>query len=353
MRVAVLTEFGDWSASTRFRALQHVPRLATRLGTVDVYCADDRPLRKPGRVGQARYFASHGVRYLKRWQQLSRVLNDYDAVYVQRGLYAVGPRAVAKPLESFKGRVVFDLDDAVFEQHAALAQKSKAAQWLYGPQQSLAILDRADAVITSTPALADALPTRRESVTILPTVPDVSIYKQSDQLNVAPVVGWAGTNGGLPYLEPLREVFTKLERDSVGKLRVVSSAPWDGPSEFREWKLVDEPTLFSEFAVGIMPLPDMAYTRAKAGFKLLQYMAAGVPVVASPVGINTELVETSGGGFLADTPTDWEDRFRTLLTNPELRLELGRKGRAFIENYANLDAQADVIAALLDPSRIA
>jgi glycosyltransferase involved in cell wall biosynthesis len=96
-----------------------------------------------------------------------------------------------------------------------------------------------------------------------------------------------------------------------------------------------------------MPLPDTEYARAKAGFKLLQYMAAGVPVVASPVGINRDLVERSGAGFLADGPEEWEEALRTLLADTDLRGRLGCSGRAFVTAYANLEDQADKIAALV------
>ena len=96
-----------------------------------------------------------------------------------------------------------------------------------------------------------------------------------------------------------------------------------------------------------MPLPDTPYTRAKAGFKLLQYMAAGVPVVASPVGINRQLVGDSGSGFLAEGPDEWEAAIRSLAGDAVLREHLGSRGRAFIERYADLDGQADALAELL------
>ena len=128
---------------------------------------------------------------------------------------------------------------------------------------------------------------------------------------------------------------------------MVSSEPWNGPSSFRRWTIAEEATVFARFGIGIMPLPDTPYTRAKAGFKLLQYMAAGVPVVASPVGINRKLVDDSGSGFLAEDPTDWERAIRLLAVDPALRTELGSRGRAFVERYADLDGHADTLAGLL------
>lgn len=347
MRTAVLTEFGPWSASTRYRALQHVDRLRDRLGPVDVLLPDDRPDRRPGRTGQLRFFGSHAVRYLRRWRQLHDVLADYDAVLVQRGCYSLGPGLVAGALDRFPGRVVFDLDDAVFDVKPALQAKGPAARWLYGPQQAAKVLARADAVVVSTEVLADTLPRHDVPVHVLPTVPDPEPYAVSDQTATPAEVVWAGTVGGLTYLDPLRDVFGRLRDDQVGGLTVVSSAPWSGPSTFRRWTQAEEASLFADYAVGIMPLPDDPYTRGKAGFKLLQYMAAGLPVVASPVGVNTTLVERSGAGLLADTPAEWSDALATLLASSALRAELGDRGRSFVTGYADMDGQADVLAAVL------
>ena len=335
-----MTQHGEWSASTRYRALQHIDRLADRLGVVHAYPADDRPRRRPGRVGQALYFGEHAKRYITRWRELSAVLREYDVLFVQRGLYALGPGILARLVENFDGRVVYDIDDALYAETPSMRGKGGAARWLYGPQQMIRILNRADGLIVSTPTLAEHLPTPVDGVTILPTVPDPSRYVMAEHTGPHRVIGWAGTNGGLGYLDPLRSMISRLEREGLARLQVVSSQPWAGPSEFREWRLSDEPTLFASFAVGIMPLPDTEYARAKAGFKLLQYMAAGVPVVASPVGINRDLVERSGAGFLADGPEEWEEALRTLLADPNLRERLGSSGRAFVTSYADLDNQA-------------
>lgn len=347
MRVAVFSELGEWSASTRYRVMQVLPRLQERLGTVDVYLPDDRPVRRPGRSGQLHYFASHGRRYVRRWRQVHQVSPRYDAVLVQRGLYALGPGGIVEPLRRFPGRLVFDLDDAAFALKPSIQAMGHAGRWLYGPHQARRLLQRADAVVVSTPALADGLPPICAPVHVLPTVPDPARYRVADHDGLAPQVVWAGTNGNLCYLDPLRPVFERLGRRGVGGLTVVCSQTWAGPARFRAWSEEDEPTLFADYAVGIMPLPDTAYTRAKAGFKLLQYMAAGLPVVASPVGVNTELVTRSGAGFLAESEAEWEEMLYRLLTDPGLRAELGQRGREFVLDYANLDDQADLLASVL------
>jgi glycosyltransferase involved in cell wall biosynthesis len=337
-----------WSASTRYRALQHLTRLRTRFANVELSLPADTVERHPGRIGRLRYFATHARRYSERTRALPRVIAERDAVMVQRGLYVMGPGIITRALERFPGRVVVDLDDAVFRISPSLAAKGAPARWLYGPQQTLRLMQRADALVVSTPALADMLPAGLPEPTILPTIPDPSAYRPVTHRARAPVmVGWAGTVGGLGYLDVLEPVFARLQREGVAVLRVVSSVPWHGPSEFRRWRLADEHSVFDDFSIGIMPLPISDYTRAKAGFKLLQYMAAGIPVIASPLGVNRDLVEESGGGLLAESPAEWEEALRLLAGDHDLRARLGASGRVFVERFADLDRQADMLEALL------
>jgi glycosyltransferase involved in cell wall biosynthesis len=279
------------------------------------------------------------------------IISSYDAVFVQRGLYAMGPGSVVRVLERYRGRVVFDLDDAMLLGTPALARRSRLAQWLYGPQQAIRLLRRADAVIVSTEALAVQVSRHRAVDAILPTVPDTRGYPLAKPgTQTAPVVlGWVGSVRNVDYLDPLRAVIDRLTRDGLVELVVVSARPWDGPSRFVEWTLAQEASVFGGFAIGLMPLPDTPYTRAKAGFKLLQYMAAGVPFVASPVGVNRYLAEESRAGLLAESPEAWKSAIRTLAVNPALRAELGSRGRRFVRRYADLELQADTIARMLAP----
>lgn len=348
LSIAILTEMGEWSASTRYRALQHVPRLRSIVGHVDVSTADDRVLRRPGRIGQLRYFATHAARYARRGVDVRRLLGGHQALLVQRGLYQLGPGVIVEALSGYRGRIVLDLDDAVFWPSPLLSRKGRAARWLYGPQQTRALLRRADHVIVSSGALAEMLPPWARPATVLPTVLDPTRYQTVEHRDERPVlVGWAGNAGGLGYLDPLAGVLERLAREGAARLEVVSSVPWRGAASFRPWTLETEASVFGEFAIGIMPLPDTPYTRAKAGFKLLQYMAAGLPIVASPVGVNVELVQRSGAGFLADRPSEWEQALRELAADPHLRLQMGRRGREFVERYADLNLHAHTLARLL------
>ncbi|HEY6396702.1 MAG TPA: glycosyltransferase [Solirubrobacteraceae bacterium] len=347
-RIAVLTEMDPWSPSTRYRALQYVPRLRDLLGTVDVSLPGDTLPRDPGRVGQVRYFSRHAARYVRRGLEVRRLGSRYDALLVQRGLYPLGPGAIVHSLRGHQGPIVLDLDDALFPPPPSVQSKGTLGRWLYGPQQQLALLRRADAVVVSTEALAEMLPRGTPAPVILPTVPDPARYPLARHGHERPVVvGWAGTVGGLDFLDPLSAVLDRLRRERAVEIEVVCSRPWRPWASFRRWRLEDEPALFLDFAIGIMPLPEHPYARAKAGFKLLQYMAAGLPVVASPVGVNRRLVEESQAGFLADAPDEWEEALRELAGSPELRARMGASGRAYVERYADLDAHAATLSRLL------
>jgi len=346
--LTVLTEMDEWSASTRYRALQHVPRFRRFFDSVEVSLPRDTVKREPGWTGQLGYFSTHAWRYAQRRANLPRVIEFSDALFVQRGLYALGPGLIVRTLDRFSGRLVFDLDDAVFQVSPSLAQRGSAARWLYGPQQALNLMRRADAIVVSTTALAEMLPDGLPTPTILPTIPDTSRYKVVNHDSRLPVlVGWAGNGGSIGYLDPLRDTFRHLAQRGLAQLEVVSSQPWSGRSAFRPWRLAEETSIFDRFSIGIMPLPDTPYTRAKAGFKLLQYMAAGVPVVASPIGVNRQLVQESEAGFLADSPVEWYDALVELAKRPDLRRDMGRRGRAFVERYADLDEHALILSRLL------
>jgi glycosyltransferase involved in cell wall biosynthesis len=153
---------------------------------------------------------------------------------------------------------------------------------------------------------------------------------------------WTGSFGNTRYLDPLRDVFDRLMRERVAELTVVCSDPWEGPARFVRWTRYGETEALSHADVGIMPLSDGPYTRGKAGFKLLMYMGVGAAVVASPVGVNSYLVEESGAGLLATSPGDWEGALRHLAAQHDERRAMGAAGRSFVLSYADIERHAAV-----------
>ena len=351
-RVTIVTQGSASNGSAFFRALQYAPLLRERGLIVEESPASIAVRRVAGRAGAALLLAEHVARYALRERELRALLDDSDAVLVQRGAYPIGPPHLLRALERFPGRVVYDLDDATFLPTPTLAHRGRLARWAYEDRQALTLLERADTVIVSTAELAEALPGGRADA-VLPTIPDVWAYPTATQSDEGPLrLGWIGSVGNLAYLDVLRGVLERVAGDATAVLEVVSNEPWRGPARFTNWDRQREAAAVGGFEVGIMPLPDTPYTRAKAGFKLLQYMAAGCAVIASPVGVNSWLVERSGAGLLASTEQEWEQAIRTLAADRELRASQGASGQAFARSFADRARHVGVLAAALGGERL-
>ena len=117
----------------------------------------------------------------------------------------------------------------------------------------------------------------------------------------------------------------------------MASMPWSEASEISSLQTLD---------VGVMPLTDGLFERGKCGYKLIQYMACGLPVVASPVGVNKELVKHGVNGFLADSTEDWMQALKTLCNDPALRERMGAAGRRLVEEHYSLEGCAPKFADL-------
>jgi hypothetical protein len=166
--------------------------------------------------------------------------------------------------------------------------------------------------------------------------------KQTDADPV--VVGWIGSPSTTHYLKELAPVFNRL-KETLAVRFVAVGARVDQlsglPVEAREWSEQCEITEIQAFDIGIMPLPDEPWSRGKCGYKLIQYMACGLPVVASPVGVNTEIVQSEFNGFLAHTHEEWTEALTRLIQDKQLRMKYGAEGRKRVENHYSLQVQAN------------
>jgi len=167
----------------------------------------------------------------------------------------------------------------------------------------------------------------------VPTAVDVAAYPAPDlSLRRGLTAVWIGLPGNLQYLAPLRPVLAALGQRWPGfRLRVVSSRFPDWPEvplERVPWAPGIEHHVLGDADIGLMPLADDAFTRGKCAFKLLQYMAAGVACIASPVGANVQVVQPGVSGWLADSPQAWQQAFESLLGDRALRDAMGLAGRA-------------------------
>jgi glycosyltransferase involved in cell wall biosynthesis len=167
-------------------------------------------------------------------------------------------------------------------------------------------------------------------------------------------IGWIGSPTTAIYLEPLYAVLGRLSQHSVIRLVLVGGYPKDIPNgfpvDYRPWSEEAEAEQMLDFDVGIMPIPDEPWAYGKCGYKLIQYMACGLPVVASRVGANIRIVKDGVNGYLASTDTHWEQALRALQENPELRQAMGSQGRRDVEAHYSLQVAAPRLANLIRAS---
>ena len=149
-----------------------------------------------------------------------------------------------------------------------------------------------------------------------------------------------------PMMPMLTSVATKhgAKISAVGADYVTQSS---SELELLPWSEATEVGIIQRMNIGIMPLDDSPWARGKCGYKLIQYMACGLPVIASPVGVNSDIVEHGVTGFLVQTDAEWTSALETLLTNPELRKRMGAAGRQKVEQEYSLQAYGPKVAGLL------
>lgn len=251
-------------------------------------------------------------------------------------------------LQRANPRIVFDFDDAV------MFRGQKHREPLRGKnfKKFLRTVKRSAAVVAGNDFLACFAEACGRPGIVLPTSIDLTKYnlkKYSDGRGLT--VGWLGLSDGLPYLRHIQPALRRLTELFPGlRLKVVSDKPLqlDGVVvENESWQFETEQANLTSFDIGIMPLWDSVWTRGKCGYKILQYMGVGTPVVASAVGANTDIITPGENGFLAKTQDDWVRAIGSLIENAEQRRNFGLRGRELVERRYSLDRFAEGYVKLM------
>jgi glycosyltransferase involved in cell wall biosynthesis len=274
-----------------------------------------------------------GRRYgLRTWERRS-LLRDADVVVLhQIKLSSLEARLFA----AFTRRRVFDVDDAIYvRKPRRLGEAPDESPWR--KKKFAATCRWVDEVAAGNDVLAGVARASARAVTVLPTSIDTAAYRTTTATAAdPPTVVWIGSPENLIYLEMIRPALARLTvRHPTLKLRVICSQFPRWPEinvESIVWSSASEAGSLAAAHIGVMPLTDDAWSRGKCAFKLLQYMAAGLPCVASPIGANTEAVIDGVNGFHARTVDDWERCLQALIESPELRARFGASGRAHVES---------------------
>jgi glycosyltransferase involved in cell wall biosynthesis len=234
---------------------------------------------------------------------------------------------------------VLDVDDAI---------------WVHRRGQFAARLaGQCEGIICGNTFLAEQFRQWNSRVAMIPTAVDTDKFVQGSPAE-KPIIGWSGTSGGFEYLYGIEPALSQVLRELPdSKLRIVSDSL---PSfrqiplnkvEFIRWSPENEVRAVQGMAVGIMPLSDSPWERGKCSFKMLTYMACGIPVVVSPIGMNVEVLSHGRSGLAAKSIDDWVSALLLLLRDPEQRIEMGKKGRYVVLRKYSVNVVAPQLAQTL------
>ena len=353
MKLLCLATYPLESASTRYRALQYVPLLREHgIETTFLPFMDSKFF---GSFYQPRHKAHKALRLMRfaarRAAQISRA-RDYDAVFIQREAALLGPPLAERWLSKVARKpLIFDFDDAIqvaFESPVY----GRVATLLKNPQKTPQIIEMSHSVIAGNHHLETYAKTLNSRVSVIPTVVDANIMRPARRDNNGKIVlGWMGTHTTFPYLEALFPTLQTLAKSHPIVLRVVGAGrEFDLPGvevDNHRWSLQTEVSDLQSFDIGLYPIIEDEWSLGKSGFKAVQYMATGTPVVAAPVGATCDIVRDGVEGFLPDSPDAWLQKLQLLINNAALRQTLGEAGRARVEEWYCLEKQAPRLAAIV------
>jgi glycosyltransferase involved in cell wall biosynthesis len=352
LRVLFLTRYGRRGASSRQRCFVYIETLREAGIDSDVcpFLGDDyvhrlhsgRPVSVPAVL---RAYADR-LRVLLRTRR-------YDVLWIEKEALPWLPAWSELALVKMAGtRIVVDYDDAAF--HAYDQHRNGLVRRVLGGKIDR-VMAAADLVIVGNSYLARrAQAAGGRAVAELPTVVDLHDYPQRQPEAVhrqTPfTLGWIGSSLTSAYLEWLHPALTELAARQSFRIILMGASPAalaGFPVERVAWSLEAEAAHLASFDVGVMPLPDLPWERGKCGYKLIQYMASSLPVIASPVGANCEIVLPGETGFLAETQADWVAALDRLAQDPALRWRMGAAGRRRAEQHYSLQARAPELIDLL------
>ncbi len=354
IKVLALSPIPEEGAGCRFRVSQYIPYLREAGFDVTVSPFYSREyfafVYRPGNY--LRKATGFAALTLRRIDELY-TMRDYDLVLLYREAIPMGSALIERSITRLGIPIVYDFDDAIFL--PAVSDANKAVSFLKNPDKVSDILALSAQVTVGNEFLANYARKFNSHVTVIPTAVDTNRFvPRPDPLPAEGrklVVGWIGSPTTFQYLESLKDILAAVSAKHPFTLKVSGAGRtvnFPGVDvQVVPWSMADEVGLFNTCDIGIYPLTDDDWSRGKCGFKAIQCMACGVPVVAAAVGVNREIIAHRVNSMLASTPQEWIDGLTVLLTNSELRQQMAVAGRQTIEERYSLRVTAPQRAAVL------
>jgi len=349
MRVIFLTQTSELGPSSRHRVYQYLDFLKREGVNFRVSPAISsnhftRVYNTHRPINKLPYF---GLVVLKRLIDLT-MIGAGDIVFLQKEVLPHAYPLIEGLIKKLNRKLVFDFDDAIF----LLPPGRRSPLYDFRYRDSIPrILAMSDYVIAGNEYLKQYALRFNGNVEVIPTSIDTEIYcvkrkNSRDKINI----GWIGSQSTVFYLDQLRNVFTALAKRYNICLTVIGTGDYrvDGVETVAlPWRREREISDLQCFDIGVAPLVNDDWALGKCGCKVIQYMGVGIPAVASPVGINGEIIDDGVNGFLADSDAEWIDKLSQLIENEVLRERFGFMGRKTIEERYSVKINAPKLLEIL------
>jgi len=284
------------------------------------------------------------------------VAPSFDFIFIHRETAPIGPPIFEWILAMIlRKKIIYDFDDAIWltdriQEPALLKtlkwrQKVKAiCRWSYKVScgneylRNFALQYNPNAIYNPTTIECDHKH-------------NPALFEQK-KINEHLIIGWTGSHSTLKYLLTLEAVLQKLEEKFpfISFLVIADQPP---PIQLQrltciQWNAQTEIADLLKIDIGIMPLPDDEWANGKCGFKALQYMALEIPCIASPVGVNTTIIQHGVNGFLCASEQEWLHTFDVVLSNEILRRQIGKQGRMTVKKNYSVDSNASTFLSMFE-----
>lgn len=288
--------------------------------------------------------------YFKSIQNLFSIYK-YDLVYVHLWVTPLGPPIFEWLVRKLSKKIIYDIDDLIYLGNTS--QSNSFIKWLKGRNKPIYLMKSADHVIVCTPKLEEFALKFNSKVTDISSTIDTDIYIPVNNYsnNKRIVLGWSGSHSTSKYLYLLEDILKKIYQNTSFSLLVIGDSKFNIqgiPIEAHEWSAVNEVELLQRIDIGLYPLPDEEWVYGKSGLKALQYMALGIPTIATKIGANYRIIDDGKSGFLVKSDKDWTEKIELLIRDAKLRQKLGSEGRKKVEQFYSIKANAPTYLKVLD-----
>lgn len=351
MKILFLPRYDESGASSRYRIYQYLPFFSQNGISVTISPLLDNQYIKNLNDNAKNNKFSLIFYYLKRVFSLLGK-EKYDIIFIEKEIFPFLPDLLFI-FKLFKIKYIVDFDDAIFHNYDGSFSINKIA-YLLNKNKIAHIIREATYIICGSPYLTKYALQYNSKVLEIPTSIDLTKYEQRRLQNDMPdfTIGWIGSNSTSKHFLLIKDAILQFCSKFNCKINLIGfdqtlKKEFDQgiPINFIPWKEFTEIEELCKFTVGVMPLPDEPFERGKCGFKLIQYMACGIPTISTPLEANLK-IDRGNGNLFAETQEDWYNSFVKIYQEREKYKMIGIKNIATVKEHYSIQANADIYISI-------